>query len=726
MNRSAYRTTGLALRALSGFLHPNINIHNNENIPDANPIIFAVNHFTRAETLLLPYFLDKLTHRPIWSLASHDLFKGGFGTFLEKLGALSTKAPDRDRLIVKSLLTNEACWVIFPEGRMVKNKKIFDVVNEKGQFMIASSAGKHPPHTGAATLALRTEFYRQRLQKMAEIYPDEAKRLLDLYQIESLENVKTESTCLVPVNITYYPIRAKENIVSHLARGMFDNLSARAIEELRAEGTMLLKGADIDIRFGEPIRIDQYLKPDVIQENINLKARIDFSDAISAKKMLRTTAVHVMERYMSAIYSMTTVNHDHIFASLLKQIPSHAISEDDFRCRAYLVATRFASIKIETPRHTSLTKDQTHLLTDDRHDQFKNFMTVAENTGVVKQENSTLVKHERIFEIPEMHNARVENPVAVIANEVEPLGDFQAVIREIAEQSPETVRDMVSSHLVMKADFDFERDYANFFVAGESKKKNVGRPFLMRGQSNRLGIVLIHGYMAAPLEIRNLARHLNKQGYTVYAPRLKGHGTAPEDLSTRTCDDWVKSVDEGYAIVRNRCDRVVAGGFSMGAGLTLELATRVNGLAGIFAIAPPLQLQEFASRFVPVVNMWNNAMQRFNAGKHQRPFVKSKPENPHINYLRNPIAGVHELERLMERTLSNLSKIQISTLIIQSHADPTVNPGGSRKIFEKIAAKDKEYLLLNYDRHGIINGEGSVRVYRAIDDFIRHLLAGKG
>ena len=67
-------------------------------------------------------------------------------------------------MIVKTLLTGEAAWVIYPEGRMVKNKKIM----EKGRFMISYAGGKRPPHTGAATLALRTEFYRQRLLKLRD------------------------------------------------------------------------------------------------------------------------------------------------------------------------------------------------------------------------------------------------------------------------------------------------------------------------------------------------------------------------------------------------------------------------------------------------------------------------------------------------------------------------------------------------------------------------------
>ncbi|MFZ5563352.1 MAG: alpha/beta fold hydrolase [Thermodesulfobacteriota bacterium] len=724
MNRYAYRTTGLAIKALSGFVRPNINIHQAEKIPRDSPVIFVINHFTRAETLLLPYHLNRITGRAIWSLANKELFAGGFGAFLEKLGAVSTAAPDRDTLVVKTLLTNEAAWVIFPEGRMVKNKKIFDMVNEKGEFVISSSVGKHPPHTGAATLALRAEFYRNRILKMAEIYPDEARRLLSLYQIDSMDRLARQSTCLVPVNVTYYPIRALENILSNLARKVFENISARALEELMAEGTMLLSGADIDIRFGDPIPVEPYLTTDVIAENINLAARIDFNDSIAAKQMMRSTAVHIMKRYMTAIYTMTTVNHDHLLASLLRYCPGDCVDETDLRARAYMVTTRLGSLSEPVFRHTSLEKSQTHLLTDDRHRKISNFIAIARQTGILRQENGTLVKNHDMFLSPvDFHAARSQNPVVVIANEVEPLTELQQVIREVAVDTPQNIRAAVATHLIRDADFAFEKDYARFFINGESKKKNVGRPFLLRNGNSGLGILLIHGYMAAPLEVRALAQHLHETlGCHVYAPRLRGHGTSPEDLAGRRFLEWIDSVDEGYALLKYSCKTVIAGGFSMGAGLALELASRVDGLAAVFAISPPMRLQDFSTRLVPMVNLWNRLMHRMNRDKNKRDFVDNHPENPHINYLRNPLAAVVEMGKLMDLTASRLTRIEIPALILQSQTDPVVSSKGAMSIFARIPARAKECLLINIPRHGIINGDGTDRVYRAVTDFIGQVL----
>lgn len=713
MNRFAYRTTGLAIKAISNLSKANISLHGQANIPDGS-IIFVINHFTRLETMLMPYQIFTLTKIPVWSLADYELFTGSLGGYLDKVGAVSTKDPDRDRLIVKTLLTGEANWIIFPEGRMVKNKKII----EKGRFMISWAGGKHPPHTGAATLAIRTEFYRQRLRRLAEQKPDEADYLMDLFKIESLDSVINRSTYIVPVNLTYYPIRARENILSNLASRLVDGLSDRFMEELMTEGSMLLSGVDIDIRFGDPILIGECLECTIIENDIQAKRRINFDDPVASKNAMRKEALKLMQSYMADIYNMTTVNLDHLFASMLRFLRTKKIDQYDLRRRVFLAATRIqqhAGLHL----HSSLREDLIHLLTDDRYGKVNDFITIALEKGNLKMAGDRLVKDHSKFTSPyDFHRARIDNPIDVIANAVEPLSQLQRTVHQVALQPGFWIRRKVAQYLIKQAIAEFEEDYRQFYVQGESKSKDIGRPFLIKGKSKKVGVLLSHGYMAAPMEVEMLANYLGSIGFWVYVPRLKGHGTSPDDLATRSYRDWVASIDRGYALISSICQKVVVGGFSTGAGLALDLAARVKEIVGVFAVAAPMTLKDFSSKFAPAVDMWNRMMDKTYQFGPKKIFVENRPENPHINYLRNPISGVKELVRLMDDLEAKLPGLDVPSLIIQSRRDPVVDPKGSRKIFELLGSREKEYLLVNLDRHGILLGEGSQRVHAIIGEFV--------
>ncbi len=713
MNRFAYRSTGFAIKTLSNLSKANIVLHGQENIPDGS-IIFVINHFTRIETFLMPYQIFTLTKVPVWSLADYELFQGAFGNYLEKVGALSTKSPDRDRLIVKTLLTGEADWIIFPEGRMVKNKKII----EKGQFMISWAGGKHPPHTGAGTLAIRTEFYRQRLRRLSEEKPDEAQYLMDLFQIESLDPVLKRETYIVPVNLTYYPIRARENILSKLALRLVDDLPERMIEELMTEGSMLLSGVEIDVRFGNPIFIREYLQDAAIEKDIETTERINFDDPIASKSTMRKEALKLMQRYMTDIYGMTTVNLDHLFSSMLRFLRFKKIDELDLCRRVFLAASQIQ----QHPGvflNRSLKNDQVHLLTDDRFGKVDNFIKVAEEKGNLKKTNGTLFVDKSTFTSPyEFHRARIDNPIDVTANAVEPLKELQRTLRRLAILPGFWIRKKVADYLISQAVDEYESDYHEYYIQGESKPIDVGMPFLVKGKSKNIGVLLSHGYMAAPREVETLARYLGSIGFWVYVPRLKGHGTSPDDLAKRSFQDWVVSIDRGYATISSICKRVVVGGFSTGAGLALDLAARVKEVAGVFAVAAPMTLKDFSSKFAPAVDMWNRIMDKAYGVGPKMEFVENKPENPHINYLRNPISGVREIERLMDDLEPKLPDLDVPALIVQSRRDPVVEPKGSRKIFKLLGTEDKEYRLFNFDRHGILLGDGSQRVHKAIGEFI--------
>ncbi len=715
MKYSAYLATGKMIALMQSLSKIKVIVHGQESLPEGS-IIFVVNHFTRIETLLLPYHVYTYTHVPVWSLADQSFFEGALSSFLGKVGAVSTRNPNRDRLIVKTLLTGEANWIIFPEGRMVKDK----AVSPPSFFNLLSGKGRSA-HTGAATLALRTEFYRKRFRHLLAEEPAEAERLRSMFQIDDLAPVLTGKTWIVPINLTYYPLRAQENVLSELASRFAGNISERLREELLTEGTMLFDGVDIDIRFGQAIPVAELLTSSRIKRDIFSLQQINFDDQLPSLRAMRRQAGILMHQFMSDIYRMTTVNHDHLFASMLKALPFSKISEEDFRRRVFLL-TNLIPEKADFFYHHSLEIAQVALLTDDRHHKYRDFLDLARETGIVGTEKGFLLRNSENFSAEsEFHRIRIDNPLGVAANEVQPLVGLNLQVRLLAWLPEMMIRHRVVTALKQQAADQFEADYIRFHRPEESKERAVGAPLLLEGTSHELGIVLVHGFLAAPPEMLELATHLHDKGYWVYCVRLRGHGTAPEDLATRVAIDWIESVDIGYAVMSAICTRVVMGGFSFGGGLVLECAARIPGLAGVFAVSPPFQLQNIATRLAAAVTSWNKLMDAVQCNAAAKEYIESTPERPLINYARVPVASLLELIRFMKSLELRLKDVTIPTLLVQGLRDPVVNSEETARLFNSIGAEQKRYVTYDFARHGILAGEGAEEVHEAIADFIDEL-----
>src|SRR4030095_16396304 len=87
-------------------------------------------------------------------------------------------------------------------------------------------------------------------------------------------------------------------------------------------------------------------------------------------------------------------------------------------------------------------------------------------------------------------------------------------------------------------------------------------PYFHRG--GKVGCLCLHGFTASPAEVKWFAQHLAAEGYTVYAPRLAGHGTRPQDLARTRWTDWYASASDGYHLLRQQCEKVFVCGMSMG------------------------------------------------------------------------------------------------------------------------------------------------------------------
>ena len=98
--------------------------------------------------------------------------------------------------------------------------------------------------------------------------------------------------------------------------------------------------------------------------------------------------------------------------------------------------------------------------------------------------------------------------------------------------------------------------------------------------------------------------------------------------------------------------------------------------------------------------------------------MDDQPENPEINYSRNYLKAVEQLEKLMHICEKNLSKIFTEALIIQSDKDPVVSPISGKIIYEKIHSAEKTLSELNFSNHVIIRGSGKDEVFEVIRKFL--------
>ncbi len=724
MNRSAYFTTGLVIKLLSRLTKAAIVVHGKENIP-TGPTIFVMNHFTRLETMLLPAYIYNLTGKPAWSLAAASLFRGGLGKFLDMMGAVSTADPKRDELIVKSLLTGEANWIIFPEGNMVKTKKIVD----GDKFMIAGHNGMHEPHTGAAALALRAELYRTYLLSAVNMAPQKLPKMLDALGLTSIQEVHREKIAIQPVNLTYYPIRAAENIALDIASRLVKDIPEQMVEEIMTEGTMLLSGVDLDIRCGKPMQMSDYLDEQWLQEDMVRDGITGFSVSPALKEKMRKTAYDVMQHYMQDIYAMTTVNHEHLFASFLRMYPFNRIEELDFRRRVFYGASLIQDAEEEQNPfflHKSLQEDQAHLLTDDRYGKYDNFLQLALEKGVVSLHGGYLVRDRSKLSAPlSFHKGRINNPIEVMANEVEPLKKLLSTIKSLSWQPRILFKYLLIKHLLQQDKHRYTRDCQQIGKIEDKSKICYGRPFLLPAYRCKTGVLLVHSYLAVPAEVQELARYLRRRGVWVYAPRLPGHGTSIEDLAGRKYREWIETVENGYVLMSSICDRVVVGGVAVGGNLALDLAARVGKVAGVFALCPPFSLRNYSTKFMPGRDVWNRILSKMKRDDQDHQFFDFSHGNPHVNYQKNPVETIKEVGEYLESIEKKYAAISQPALIFQANNNPVVDPKGTLQLYDSIGSVNKEFCLLSHDRHILVNGPGANKVYRKIGAFIAGLSIGK-
>ena len=733
INSSTYQWSVRVFSILKHLLSVNIKMHHDEG-QVADGEIFLFNHFARFETFIPQYLIYQEDGSYCRSIAADEFFSedDGFSDFLLSVGAVPNKYPRLMPFLAKEILRGRKV-IIFPEGGMVKDRRVHD---DSGRYRIYSRSAKErrKHHTGAAVLSLKVDLLKQSIRISFE--KGEEDRIsywvntLELDNRDALYEAVQRKSTIVPANITFYPMRVGDNLLRRGVDLFSSGISKRLSEELLIEGNILLKNTDMDIRLGDLISTEEYWRPwerpltsfctkciqtldDLLVPNL-AESTMD-RRYLSAR--IRRNSGKLRDSYMRAIYGEVTINLSHlssliIFNHLEKGVED--VDYDEFHYMLYL-AVKYAQKLPHINMHRSLSNpDAYSVLLFGTSEGLEQFFRTASKLELIELEDGRYRFLPKLCKEHTFDEIRMENLVEVYANEAKPVEGLVDVIdKAIKRSSAPDVReianfrfdDMLTSYKWDKECFD-KQQYKE--INQQESATEPGDPFLILPENHKnIGVVLIHGFLSTPAEVRGFAEQLTALGYPVIGPRLKGHGTSPWDLRERSWEDWVDSARHAYEVMQAHCDQVCVIGFSTGGAISLMLASeQLDGLSGAIAISAPIKFVNRNMVFVPLLHTANRLVNWVPAYEGIVPFrYNSATENPHINYRSMPVHGLFELRLLVSELEDRLQDVHCPTLILQGDNDPVVDPESAAIVMEKLGSENKHLEMIASDRHGILHGD---------------------
>lgn len=731
INPTSYEWSVRAFSTVKKLLGVNIKLHDHAD-KIKNGHIFLFNHFSRFETFIPQYLIYQEEKAYCRSVASSEFFVDGtrFTSYLYSVGALPNNLPTLLPQLALDILKGYKI-IIFPEGGMVKDKKI---LGEDGDYSIFSPTAKarRKHHTGAARLALMLDVFKQAVlnckstEKKQRWASD-----LGFSSVDALIAQCQTPTRIVPSNITFYPIRLGENLLKSSVERFAGTLPAQFSEELLIEGNLLLKDTDMDIRMGSAIEPSQYYTwYDKILFNKTTRHLDSLDDLyevgrisggiiprLTARRLLSLTNT-VRDEIMGQMYQLVSVNLSHIASVLLLHIIDEGHCEIKFLdfCRQLYAAAHHMSEREDLHLHRSLFNAEIYRnLYLARSTKIAQFIEAAEQANLLALEGETLYLRDKLREDNDFQTIRQENPICVYANEVEALPHLKEIIID-SHNSTQSYQPDQWAELLIAQEY---RAYASAKIAYQKPEfdeinnqqtatKDATPFYLAAPQANvghkpPLGVLLVHGFLASPAEMRPLGEMLNKRGYPVFGVRLEGHGTSPCDLRERHRLEWISDVQRGYDIIAAHCERVMIIGFSTGAMLTLNVAAdNPDKLAGVISAAAPLKFANPNLKFVPLVHRANQVAEWLSLQEGVLPYILNESEHPEINYRHIPVRALYELKKLVDETEKKLSTISAPALILQGDNESVVNPKSAGLLAKKMTSTAAEVIMVRSDRHGII------------------------
>lgn len=692
-----------------------------ENVTD-HPTLFVANHYTRIETALLPYIHWLVTQRKLQVLAHQTFFIGLFGDWLRVCGAYPMDDPKRNNRIIGDLMTGRFNWAIFPEGNMVKNRSVFS----KGKFILDCPGKKGPPHTGAAVLALKAEIFKRSYLNAVESNDRVSMQYYEnTFHIGGPEEICHKSIVISPISISYYPLRTGDNIALKLISKFFGKVGGRMEEELRVEGNFLLRQTDIDHHFGPALDLDDFLS-----HLMPIKRGLHkfFRDEDINNLILEWQRNKLTQRCMAEIYQRIYINVDEVASYCIVSLPTglNKVEEEKLRLAIYTSALEIRELP-DTFVHTSLQGDLLSIISSEGYPPLEDAFRVFQEDGLLSfDQGMVTINREALDNTSDFHRIRMTNKIVVHANGLEPQEAVTRIIGKNMAKSLAMLRKDVREHLFAEDlaeytenlsasdkplyNLDEIQNHASYFLEGADKEHSIG-------------VLLGHDLMSSPAQMRPLAEKLNQAGFTVYCPRLPGHGTSEKDLVSSTNEEWQKAYNRAFTVLKHSCSKVAVAGFSVGALLALNRASR-KGVYGALIINPAISLKDGDFYLLPLVSRVSRFLNRWWRSRRFLEWHDLEHNIAEIRVSRISIDTMIEWHRLRQRTKKAMQTIECPILVLRASDDPVLATFAADRVINSVSSEAKQLVEVELHRRSLFEGpQGDMAINISLD-FLHNLSRG--
>lgn len=241
----------------------------------------------------------------------------------------------------------------------------------------------------------------------------------------------------------------------------------------------------------------------------------------------------------------------------------------------------------------------------------------------------------------------------------------------------------------------------------------VAMPVFLEG--NEHGILMLHGFTGTPCELYYLGERLNKEGFTVSIPRLPGHGTNAKDFLQTNWKDWLRKAVDSYLELKYRCKTVNVIGLSMGALLSILLASNFD-IQKLVLAAPALKVYDWRVKLTPFFAPLLGYLPKSSVPRYDYDGL-NKIANEYWNKIWiKPAASFYKLQKMAKKKLRNLNS---EIFVILSKNDRTV-PLSVLEIFKAAISKEKlNVLILEGSSHVVTYDVEKELVADAVVDWFR-------